>query len=165
MGEAPSTLRHGRHGCASRGGSRRGGREAGGGGGPRGGRRGGERPRSCEMFLKVPQELLDPDGGPGGEHKECALPVLQRAELESRAQSRPVLWGPEAGPELSPVGNTRLVEEQALVGPDERATGPPWCPAREQCEVVMETCPFFRDPWTVTEDMGLRATAVTTQGA
>ena len=73
VGEAPSTLRHGRHGCASRGGSRRGGREAGGGGGPRGGRRGGERLHCCDMFLKVPPELLDPGGGPGGEHKECEL--------------------------------------------------------------------------------------------
>ena len=111
VGGAPSTLRHGRHGCTSRGGSRREGREAGAEGGPRGGRRGGGRLLCCEMFLKVPPELLDPSGGPGGEHKECALPVLQRAELESRAQSRPVLWGPEAGPELSPVGNTWLVKE------------------------------------------------------
>ena len=69
-----------------------------------------------------------PPPGPGGSLKECALPFLQRAELERGAEGGAVLLRPTSGPELPTDSDAKLVKQKPLQGPGECASWPPGDP-------------------------------------
>ena len=66
-----------------------------------------------------------------------------------------MLWWPEAGPDMSAVLDSTVVEEQIVDRPSQRACGS-WLEAlHNKCEVLCEAVAFRGETWTVTEDMGL----------